>query len=208
MRFASRTAPQRKPAIAIAGIAIALSACAAPTAYMGVPFDATANAAMLPQNDLQRLAVAMNLYDLACRNADARSDACIEASNTLRTALLGNRQSLASLPLGQVARLASTGNKQAQLELGVRFEEGRGVSCDPDKARALYRRAAANSGGTIWVYQPPVGNGTSGRTVPLDTGPRETGLSLAAQRLAALERRLEQEPRGTLSGCSLPNPDK
>ncbi|MBD58620.1 MAG: hypothetical protein CL808_00660, partial [Citromicrobium sp.] len=82
------------------------------------------------------------------------------------------------------------------------FEEGRGVACDPGKARTLYGRAAATTGGTIWVYQPPVGNGTTGRTVPLDTGPREVGLPAASERLASLEDRLDRAEREGRDVCA------
>ena len=85
-----------------------------------------------------------------------------------------------------LAARASTGDKQAQLDLGIRFEEGSGVARDLDTAKKLYRQAASDSGGTIWVYTPPVGNGTSGRVVPMDIQPRNTGLRNARSRLVAL----------------------
>ena len=89
--------------------------------------------------------------------------------------------------LQSLASRAQSGDKQAQLELGIRFEEGRGVTRDLKKARKLYAKAATSSGGTIWVYSPPVGNGTSGRVIPVNAGPRQHGLAEAKRRLEGLE---------------------
>ncbi|WOE74577.1 hypothetical protein [Alterisphingorhabdus coralli] len=78
-----------------------------------------------------------------------------------------------------LASRAQAGDKQAQLDLGIRFEEGRGVARDLKTARKLYERAAKDSGGLMWVYSPPVGNGSSGRVVPLNTGVKQVGLAEA-----------------------------
>jgi hypothetical protein len=43
------------------------------------------------------------------------------------------------------------------------------------KAEKLYRRAATDSGGTLWVYSPPVRAGTAGRANRLSMG--TSGLS-------------------------------
>ena len=85
--------------------------------------------------------------------------------------------------LQQLAYRAQAGDKQAQLELGIRFEEGRGVPVDAKRAMGLYRMAASDSGGTMWVYTPPVGNETKGRVMPINTGPRLPGLEEASRRL-------------------------
>jgi hypothetical protein len=79
---------------------------------------------------------------------------------------------------------AQAGDKFAQLELGIRYEEGRGVAADPEKARKLYSRAAADSGGTLFVYSPAVGK-VPGRVIPL-TRPRVPGLPAARLRLQRL----------------------
>lgn len=42
--------------------------------------------------------------------------------------------------------------KAAQLELGIRYEEGNGLPVDLKRARKLYRAAAAPSGGATYVY--------------------------------------------------------
>jgi len=92
-------------------------------------------------------------------------EACHEIAEQLaeletRRPALAFKRSYADMPLSQLASEAQRGSKQAQLELGIRFEEGRGVALDMGKARKLYAQAASDSGGTIWVYSPPVGNGT------------------------------------------------
>ncbi len=85
-----------------------------------------------------------------------------------------------------LAMRASTGDKQAQLDLGIRFEEGADVARDLNTAKKLYRQAASDSDGTMWVYTPPVGNGTSGRVVPVQSGTQQYGLAEAQQRLNQL----------------------
>ncbi len=94
---------------------------------------------------------------------------------------------LAALPLPDLGRMAQGGNKHAQLELGIRFEEGRGVERDLGMAKKLYRLAASDSGGRIWVYSPPVGNGTKGQVIPVGMGPRRFGLVVAQERLKRVE---------------------
>jgi hypothetical protein len=88
--------------------------------------------------------------------------------------------------LQDLARRAQAGDKQAQLDLGIRFEEGVGVAVDRKRAIRLYRQAASDSGGTIWVYSPPVGNGTTGRVIQVDQGVRQRGLSEAEDRLSQI----------------------
>lgn len=85
-----------------------------------------------------------------------------------------------------LARRAQAGDKHAQLELGIRYEEGRGVQRNLDKAERLYRLAAADSGGRTWVYSPPVRKGGSGRSIPVELGPKQPGLTDAARRLVVL----------------------
>lgn len=90
-------------------------------------------------------------------------------------------------PLMQdIARSARAGDKQAQLQLGIAYEEGSSVVRDTGRARKLYALAAADSGGTIWVYQPPVREGGSGRVVPVNLGPKVAGLVEAKDRLGRL----------------------
>jgi len=88
--------------------------------------------------------------------------------------------------LQQLAQRARSGDKQAQLKLGIAFEEGRGIPRDSGKAKWLYRHAASDSGDAVWTYIPSVGNGTQGRVIPLRKGTRRAGLVEAKVRLAAL----------------------
>lgn len=81
---------------------------------------------------------------------------------------------------------ARAGDKQAQLELGMRYASGDGVRRDCDIARKLLRQAAARTGGTIWVYSPPVTKGGSGRVIPIDNGPVQGGLQAAEEALRDL----------------------
>lgn len=91
----------------------------------------------------------------------------------------------ASLPssLYQLYDRAQIGDKQAQFELGVIFANGIGVEQDCEQARRLLSLAATDTGGTIWVYSPPVGNGTQGRVIPVNQGPKRYGLSTARELL-------------------------
>jgi hypothetical protein len=129
--------------LAVSLLAALLSACAAPTSYMGIGFSPGA----------------------------------------------------ASPELQMLAQRAQTGDKQAQLDLGIAYEEGRGAAVDLERARKLYAQAAATSGGKIYIYQSPVRKGGRGRVVPVNLGPVIRGLEIAKVRLdglrvpAMLERR-------------------
>ena len=88
-----------------------------------------------------------------------------------------------------LARNAHLGDKQAQLQLGLAFEQGVGVPRDISKAKALYRAAARPSGGPMWVYLPPPGPGLSGRVVQVGNQPVRPGLAEARARLERLKDR-------------------
>jgi hypothetical protein len=98
-----------------------------------------------------------------------------------------SRETYAFLPLAPLAKKAQAGDRQAQLELGVRFEEGRGVKRDLIKACKLYARAASSSGGTIWVYSPPVGNGTIGRVIQVNAGEKHSGILRSSKQISDLK---------------------
>lgn len=92
---------------------------------------------------------------------------------------------------GEVERLecgAATGNKLAQLELGIRYEAGDGVARDLLRAERLYARAAQTRQRSAWVYSPAVGRERLGRLIPLGANPSEPGLSEARRRLDALRQ--------------------
>lgn len=88
-----------------------------------------------------------------------------------------------------LARAAAAGNKQAQLDLGIRYEEGNGVPRDLKRAERLYRRAASDTGGTTYVYTPPVGKHGKGMVLPMNKGPVMPGLEEAKRRLIDLQGR-------------------
>lgn len=92
--------------------------------------------------------------------------------------------------LRSLAQRASAGDKQAQLDLGIVYEEGLGVPVNIAKAKKLYRLASTDSGGTLWVYSPPVGK-NNGRVMPLNINPKQQGLAEARIRL----ERLAHTPR-------------
>ncbi len=53
-----------------------------------------------------------------------------------------------------LARRALGGDRAAQLELGLRFEQGRGVERDPARACAIYNERPSRASGDILVWQP------------------------------------------------------
>jgi TPR repeat protein len=94
-------------------------------------------------------------------------------------------QGAASTELRALASRAQFGEKQAQLELGIVFENGHGVPVDRQRARKLYSLAAAETGGSAWVWSPSVGPG-AGKLIRIDLGRRQHGLAQAATRLKQL----------------------
>ncbi len=88
--------------------------------------------------------------------------------------------------LQNLARRAQAGDKHAQLELGIRYEEGQDVPVDLKRAEKLYRLAASDSGGVIHVYTPPVGKNRRGRVTAINQGSRRPGLAEAKARLEHL----------------------
>lgn len=88
--------------------------------------------------------------------------------------------------LRDLGNRAQAGDKRAQLELGIAFEEGYGVAPDLDRAAALYRVAASNDPGRMWIYVPSPGGGAPAQVMPIDR-PARPGLAEARMRLAALD---------------------
>jgi hypothetical protein len=82
-------------------------------------------------------------------------------------------------------------DKTAQFALGQRYESGDGVPVDLKMARRLYQAAATPSGGTTYVYSPPVGAESTGRTLALNAGPAEPGLPEARNALERINAKLE-----------------
>lgn len=101
------------------------------------------------------------------------------------------RPGAADPELQALALSARGGDKHAQLELGIRYEEGRGVPRDLGRAQRLYGAAARDEGGSTHVYVPAAA-GVPARVMQVDLGPRRAGLPAAKQRLRRLRAK---EPR-------------
>jgi hypothetical protein len=109
---------------------------------------------------------------------------------------------------GEVERLrceASTGDKQAQLALGIRYETGDGVARDLDRAEQLYARAARTEARPRYVYSPPVGKEGQGRVIPVSSAGVRPGLPEAARRLDALRREREAASPSRTSASAMKN---
>jgi hypothetical protein len=87
--------------------------------------------------------------------------------------------------LQQLARQAASGDRSSQLELGIRYEEGRGLPADPRRAEQLYRNAAGGEDNGRLAYVPGVG-GRPGSWTLLNGGGGGDGLPEASLRLLAL----------------------
>lgn len=93
---------------------------------------------------------------------------------------------------------ASAGDKQAQLELGIRYETGEGVPRDVGRAAELYSRAARSEQRPRHVYSPPVGKERHGRILtsgPVSVSP---GLPEARRRLEGLQGRGAEVDRASV----------
>lgn len=115
---------------------------------------------------------------LVCASFSLPSCASVLQSNDLGI----DSKSLPSA-LQRLHSRAQSGDKSAQFELGEYFADGTLLAKDCKTARRLWRLAAMETGGTLWVYSPPVGNGTNGRTIPINRGPKVSGLVSAKEAL-------------------------
>lgn len=109
--------------------------------------------------------------------------------------------SAADPALQALARRAEAGDKQAQLALGIRYEEGDGVPVDLDRARDLYRLAANDSGGPLYAYQPAVGNAPA-RVTRIADAPVQPGLEEARRRLEGVKQGGFDGMDGEISGAA------
>lgn len=94
--------------------------------------------------------------------------------------------------LQYLARRAKAGDKHAQLELGIRYEEGRGLPLNLVRAEQLYGLAAVDAEGPLWVYSPPVGNQKQGGILSVGRETKRYGLLDAKERLVRLRWRLSR----------------
>jgi TPR repeat protein len=79
-------------------------------------------------------------------------------------------------------------DKHAQLELGIRYEYGRGVPVNWKAAAQLYAQAAKGNPGGIMGWSGLAGAPGS---IPMDIEPRRKGLPEAKKRLEALRARMK-----------------
>ncbi len=115
---------------ALAMVGAAAVSCAQPTHYFGIPL-----AGSVSDAEQARLAQAL------ARNEQLESPCRWRPADQQRAFAIA----CGSVPLVAVTRAASEGDKHAQLELGVRFENGIGVAQDWAKALKLYRMAGTDS---------------------------------------------------------------
>jgi len=172
---------------------LALAGCAAPQQFMGIDLRGAHHTELGGpgyRSAQGQLSTAKFLYRLyRCDSSDGMIGSAEECGNLAALideldAALPNHSD-AELALADLAWRAQAGDKHAQLELGIRFEEGNGVGQDLSKAKKLFRLAASDSGGPIWVYLPGV-NGAAGNVMMLDDGPSEPGIKEAQLRFESL----------------------
>lgn len=84
--------------------------------------------------------------------------------------------------LQNLALRARSGDKQAQFDLGMRFEEGKGVIVNRSRAIRLYRQSATDTG-PLWVYSPGYGATSKGMVVSLDYQKKKDCLKSSLERL-------------------------
>lgn len=108
-----------------------------------------------------------------------RQQACPEPSPGPAIAGRGDAQAtalLAARPLAELSCWAQQDNQLAQHALGLAYEKGIGVRANQKAALRYYRAAARTIPDRVFVYVPPVGEKTSGRVMPVNTGQGRPGL--------------------------------
>ena len=81
--------------------------------------------------------------------------------------------------LQELAIKAEGGDKQAQLDLGIRFFEGDGVDVDTRRACRLFRMSASDTAGQLWIYTPSPGGGAPAQVMPIASTTPAYGLQAA-----------------------------
>lgn len=112
----------------------------------------------------------------------------------------------ADAELQALAMRAQGGDKQAQLELGIRYEEGRGVPRDLERARSLYFEAATRpSRQRVAAYIPTPGGIVSSHVRTFPAGREYSGLEEALLRWHRLMASSEIDGGDTPSDAPLPS---
>lgn len=137
----------------------------------------------MPRHALARLCLAAAALALA---------GCTAAGGPRAYAGIPLTPGAADADIQALAARASRGDAHAQLDLGIRYEEGRGVPVDLGRAEHLYREAAKARPAITYVYAPPVGRSGAGRVLPVRNPGAGAGLPHARLRLEALRARLAQ----------------
>lgn len=78
-----------------------------------------------------------------------------------------------------LAARASAGEKQAQLDLGIRFLNGQGIAADERRACDLFRLSASDTRGPLWIYTPSPGGGAPAHVLPVQNATPTAGLASA-----------------------------
>jgi len=78
-----------------------------------------------------------------------------------------------------LAARASTGDKQAQLDLGIRFLNGQGITADERRACDLFRLSSSDTRGQLWIYTPSPGGGAPAQVLPVQNATPTAGLPVA-----------------------------
>jgi hypothetical protein len=74
---------------------------------------------------------------------------------------------------------AQGGDKQAQLDLGIRLFRGEGVAADMRRACGLFRMAVSDTVGPLWLYTPSPGGGEPAQVLPIPNKTPASGLKSA-----------------------------
>jgi TPR repeat protein len=88
-------------------------------------------------------------------------------------------------PLDELEKRAACGDKQAALQLGLRYDEGRDIKPDLKKAVRYYAQAAADEGKRTAFYSPPIGKEKNGM-IEFDSQPAQPGYPEAMVRLGLM----------------------
>lgn len=78
-----------------------------------------------------------------------------------------------------LAARASTGDKQAQLDLGIKYLSGHGVTAHDRRACNLFRMSSSDTRGQLWIYTPSPGGGAPARILPIQNATPTAGLASA-----------------------------